>query len=127
MLLHQLLWSSIIFALLWQSSSVGRKKRKCSTIQGTHDAVCIDVADIDPTDRSREDWESLNHEGLVLACDQAHILATGSSRVLVNRLVEFYHPPTTTGGDEQQPIINTNRTSSSESAATQPCHTSPCW
>ena len=89
MLLRQLLLS-IIFALLWQSSSVGHKKRKCSTIQGTHDAMCTEVADIDPTDRTREDWESLNHEGLVLACE-THILATGSSRVLVIRLVEFYH------------------------------------
>ena len=52
--------------------------------------MCTEVADIDPTDQSKEDWESLNHEGLVLACEQAHILATGSSRVLVNRLVELY-------------------------------------
>ena len=84
-----LVWFVIFCGLISFSSAVGWKKRK-----GANDAVMhVEVAEVDPADRSIKDWASLTHEDLVLACDQAHLLATGSSRVLVDRLVAFYHPP----------------------------------
>ena len=75
--------------------TVNRKKRKLP--------INPTVADIELADRSMDQWQSLPTESIRLACDQAHLVSTGSCDVLVNRLWCFYHPSSVTAIRESCP------------------------
>ena len=49
--------------------------------------------DVDPAERSLQDWRNLPAEVLKLACNASHILAGGSRLIMARRLYDFYHPP----------------------------------
>ena len=81
-----------------------RKKRKHSSFH-----IGVDIADIDPVDRSMEQWQSLPTESIRLACDEAHLVSSGSRDTLVNSLWCFYHPsPPPIYADIQSPSTTSN-------------------
>ena len=85
-------WLTLCVALVL---AVNRKKRKLP--------INPTVADIEPSDRSMDQWQSLLTESIRLACDQAHLVSTGSHDVLVNRLWCFHHPSSVTAVSESCP------------------------